>query len=541
MLIVHRLFLGGSLLSLLFVGCSESELVEPTLDGTTTSASGAAPKPPSNIKAVASSATDIAVSWQDNSTNESGFELHRSTTDANGAFQLLVSTGPGITSYGNGALLPSTQYCYEVRAFRTTGKNQNYSAFSSAVCARTSAAPVPATPSQVKAVPRFAGYQTDVSWTDNSTDEIKFRVERSPTGAEPWSVVGSTGAGIATLTDQTSLVGDVPACYRVFAVNSFRDSEPSSVACAVVPKAPSDLAATVLADAVTLRWKDISIVEDSYEVLRGAGSGAGLTVVATLAANSTSYEDPGLPENNYGYLVRAKKDGVESQNSNFFQLVIATTPPAPPTNLDAVPQSSSYVSVGWQNISVNAESLRVERSVDGGSSWIPVYRVDWYYAPYGFWDYSELGEQELCYRTIAFNRVGESPPSNTDCTTPPTAPTDFTAIDAAAGAVDFSWTDNSGVEDGYAIILYDRYSGYSEIAATAGPNTTSLHTEGLTFWYFTDVYVAAMKDAGFSDWSNPTWPVPPGTTSSLRLRAKPRVLTPPPLPSRVPALPGGKP
>jgi TolB protein len=83
------------------------------------------------------SASAIAVSWQDNSTNETGFEVYRSTTGPSGAFALLASTAANVTAYSDGGLSGSSQYCYEVRAVRTRGGKTSYSAFSSAACATT--------------------------------------------------------------------------------------------------------------------------------------------------------------------------------------------------------------------------------------------------------------------------------------------------------------------------------------------------------------------------------------------------------------------
>ena len=63
--------------------------------------------------------------------------------------------------------------------------------------------PVPLVPSGVNAAPRFDGWAINVTWTDNSTDETGFRVERAATDAGPWTSIGSTGPG-ATSFDPMS-------------------------------------------------------------------------------------------------------------------------------------------------------------------------------------------------------------------------------------------------------------------------------------------------------------------------------------------------
>ena len=90
------------------------------------------PNPPSGLSASAVSSSRIDLSWTDNSTNETGFELKRATDSA--FTQGVVWTGniQG-TTYSNVGLGASTTYYYMVRAEGTAGK----SAYSSAASATT--------------------------------------------------------------------------------------------------------------------------------------------------------------------------------------------------------------------------------------------------------------------------------------------------------------------------------------------------------------------------------------------------------------------
>src|SRR5439155_3013177 len=105
-------------------------------------------------------------------------------------------------------------------------------------------------------------------------------------------------------------------CYRVLAVNSYGDSDPSSATCTAIPATPTNLAASATNSAVDLTWTDNSSVEDGFEVQRAA-DGAPWTVLANLPANTTSYHDATLrPDVAYSYFVRAKRDGGTSGGSN---------------------------------------------------------------------------------------------------------------------------------------------------------------------------------------------------------------------------------
>ena len=85
------------LAGLVWVGCDRANHpVEPAVQAESVGTTGATVKAPSNTSAVAASNSRIDVSWRDNSSNETGFELHRSTTGPSGTFALLASTRAGV-------------------------------------------------------------------------------------------------------------------------------------------------------------------------------------------------------------------------------------------------------------------------------------------------------------------------------------------------------------------------------------------------------------------------------------------------------------
>src|SRR5438046_3029762 len=57
--------------------------------------------PPANLAASAFAFNQINLTWQDNSSNETGFEVFRSTTGPSGEFALRDTTGSRATSYGD--------------------------------------------------------------------------------------------------------------------------------------------------------------------------------------------------------------------------------------------------------------------------------------------------------------------------------------------------------------------------------------------------------------------------------------------------------
>jgi len=500
--------LACSLLLLALGGCDGRQPLAPSFAVVST---------PAVLTATAVWFSQINLAWQDNSKNGSGFEVYRSTTGPSGTFALRGSTGAGVTSYSDGGLSGSSESCYKVRAFRVSGPNKSYSPFSTTACATTPAAPVPPAPSAVNAVPRF--YRFDVTWSDNSTDETGFRVERAAASTGPWTSAGTTSANATSLADY--LVNypypgdDRPACYRVFAVNSYGDSDPSNVDCTAMPAMPTNLKANpVGGTAVDLTWTDNSAVEDGFGVWR-AGGGADWSIVVTLPANTTGYHDAGLtPDNTYWYAVHATKDGGSSYDTDPVQVVLATTPPIAPSSLGVQPTSSSSVYGSWLDQSSNEAGFRIERSSDGGASWAAAATtgVDGY-------DVNDQGlsaEQQACYRVFAFNNLGDSPPSNTACTTPPAGPTNLTVVALDAVTIDLAWSDNSAVEDGYELWADDGCCNVYPVASL-GSNTSTFQYVDPYCTYCYGYFVVAIKDGGYSDWSNEVFPTPPPGASIARV------------------------
>lgn len=92
--------------------------------------SGTPPAAPVNVMATGVSYNKINISWTDNSSNESGFEIVRGTS-ASGPFAP-VATVTG-TSYADSGLAPNTIYYYKVRAVGSSGESAFGSAFTEAL------------------------------------------------------------------------------------------------------------------------------------------------------------------------------------------------------------------------------------------------------------------------------------------------------------------------------------------------------------------------------------------------------------------------
>jgi hypothetical protein len=78
------------------------------------------PAAPSNLTTAPVSSGSISLSWKDNSSDETGFEIYRSETSGSG-FTLIATAGTNMTAYTDGGLAASSTLYYKVRATNSAG------------------------------------------------------------------------------------------------------------------------------------------------------------------------------------------------------------------------------------------------------------------------------------------------------------------------------------------------------------------------------------------------------------------------------------
>jgi hypothetical protein len=189
----------------------------------TVTTTGGAPNAPSGLSATVVSSSQVNLSWTDNSSNETGFEVKRATDS--GFTQNVVWIG-GIsgTTYSNTGLSASTTYYYKVRA---EGATQD-SAYSGSVSATTdpSGQTVPNPPSGLTAT-AASSTQVNLSWTDNSSNETGFEVKRATDSGFTQNVVWIGGIQGTTYAN-TGLNPSTTYYYKVRAQGDAGNSAYSS-------------------------------------------------------------------------------------------------------------------------------------------------------------------------------------------------------------------------------------------------------------------------------------------------------------------------
>lgn len=179
-----------------------------------------APVAPSALAATPVSSTRIDLGWQDNSGNETGFKIERSTNGV--TFAQIATVAAGVTAYSDTGVTSGRTYTYRVRAFNAYGD----SAYTDPASA-TTPAPPPTAPSRLT-VRAASMTQINLSWKDMSSNETGFYVECSLNGVN-WSRVATLAANTTTYAS-TGLTRNTKYYYRVQSFNASGVSAYSSVA-----------------------------------------------------------------------------------------------------------------------------------------------------------------------------------------------------------------------------------------------------------------------------------------------------------------------
>ncbi len=279
------------------------------------------PVAPTGLSATPNSATQVTLTWSDNSDNETDFQIYRCLGSGCSTFSYYAAEPPNTTAYTVAGLSEGATYGFRVRA--RNGSLE--SGWSNIVHVSTLSRPV--APSGLAAVVVSAS-RVDLSWSDQSDNENEFVVERC-TGASctNFSSVATPNAN-ATTYSNTGLSAATAYRYRLKAVNSIGESGPSNIVLAttpaVAPSAPTGITASTVSDSrIDIRWNDASTNETSFTVERCAGATCtNFALRSTLPAGFTSYDDGSLaPLTTYRYRVSA----VNSAGSSPGSIVSATT------------------------------------------------------------------------------------------------------------------------------------------------------------------------------------------------------------------------
>lgn len=312
---------------------------------------------------------------------------------------------------------------------------------------------------------RRSGGSVLLNWTDRSTGETGFQIERSTNGGRQFQIIATTNANIQSYED-LSAGENSSVIYRVIAVGTSVSAGYSNWAVVSPPPPPPVVPDTFRATAVSpyavqLTWVDRSPDEDGFRLERQTGAGAAVPL-AEVGADVVAYLDTtAAPNTTYTYQIRAFNTGGVSVQAAEANATTLPLPPSAPSGFAATAESQTEVQLSWTDTSDNEQGFIVKRAVGSGE-----YQALTTVGPdtEAYTDGSAAANTTYRYVLRAYNAGGQSTAVETTATTlpnPPASPSNLTASIRSLTSVRLNWNDGSSDETGFRV---ERRTGTGEYA-----------------------------------------------------------------------------
>jgi FtsP/CotA-like multicopper oxidase with cupredoxin domain len=333
----------------------------------------------------------VNLSWNDNSIAETSYLIQRMTNGSGTWEDIGTISSPldqvnttGVRTFADMTVLTNTDYQYQVLALNTVGYGGEYPSLTVKSTSDPLSIFIPAPPPGPTnlAGSLLFGPQVSLTWTDNSTNETGFVVERR-TGAGAFTTLATLGPDSVSFVDITTLPNNTYV-YQVYSVNGVGASAPSNQVTMVVPPsplAPTNLVLTVqgalppTGPRIRLVFRDNQNggnPETGFQIFRSDNGGPYL-LLTTLGprggvGNVTYFDYAVLGGGTYSYYVVTVNASSGSSPSN---TAIASLPPVPAapatfsgTGFITGGGTTARVLLTWTDSSNNESRFVVQRATD---------------------------------------------------------------------------------------------------------------------------------------------------------------------------------
>ena len=497
--------------------------------------------------------TKINLNWNDNSTNEDGFEIERKILG--GVWGGIGTVDPNIIFYNDTGLTEATTYYYKVKAFNIDEDEITY--YYSPYCTEAL---------ETTGCPERECYEGGNCYEEEecitNTTQMCFE--------DDW--INSCGDGILNCYEICDgVVGNIPgynthcqsdclnwecdagydacegsnSCEENLLTNRLHCGEcnnrcgPSQtcengiciIPSGTIPSVPTNLIAQVNAmypsSRIDLNWADTSANENGFRIERNISHSS--VEIVDLGANITSYNDIGLSsETTYNYKIMAYNNNGDSGYSNTASATTTIMPsyaPLAPANLIGIPDINQ-IELNWTDNSSEIrqeDGFEVQRFDSGVWGTIASLGID----VTSYIDEGLTSSTIYIYRIRAYNEHGESYSSSIDVTTSPstTLPDSPSNLDGDIDSINpydqinLTWDDNSDNEEGFKI----ERDGI--VILTVVANLEQYQDAGLSDSTAYEYKVKATNSVGDSGYSNPitivtaTIPIAPDPPTGLTATA----------------------
>ena len=297
---------------------------------------------PANVTTTGAGTSNMEVSWDDNSSNETGFEVS-SSTDGN-TFSVVTTTAANVTSTNVTSLLPNTAYWFRVRATSTDG----YSSYATTtVSAYTLAADVT---SQVATASTSASIS--IQWAANNNPAGTEYVV-SGTGVSTYSVF-STSTVVSTTVPLATPNTSYTINVRSKNADGFLGTNQPVTDYTKAADASTPLMSAVSTSTATLTWGDNSNPATTDYYITGNNGFTPVTVENATTTPLTSLTP------NLSYTFNVQSINNDLTNNSTVAATATTTVPVDITLPVISSLSTSTLTVSW---------------TDGVNSGTPIYQV----------------------------------------------------------------------------------------------------------------------------------------------------------------------
>ncbi len=486
------------------------------------------------LGAVQANAGSLSLAWDAvNDPRLAGYKVHYGS--ASGNYTASVDAG-NVTTTTVPNLADGATYYFAVTAYDGSLVQSGYS---NEVVGTVPAAPVGAPVANFTASTTSGPAPLAMNFTSTSTGSISSyawnfgdgTTSASQNPAKTYSTAGSYTVALTVTGPGGSNTKSVPSYITV-----------TTAADTQAPSVPSGLTGTATSStSVSLSWNasNDNVGVTGYRVERCLGSTcSNFTLVAS--PTGTSYTDNGVAGGNtYRYAVKARD--AAGNISAFSTIVNVTTPAAPdstpptaPASLTATASGSSTINLNWTAATdnVGVTGYRIERCQGAGCTTFTQVATS---TGTTFSNTGLAASTSYSYRVRAVDAAGNagaySPVATAITaaaadTTPPTAPSGFTANASSSSAINLSWTastDNVGVT-GYRV---ERCTGANctGFAQVATPTTTTFGDTGLagstSYSYRVRAVDAAGNLSAYSSVASATTAAPPVAAPTANFTATP--------------------
>ena len=159
-----------------------------------------------------------------------------------------------------------------------------------------------------------------VTWTDNSSNETGFRIDRSENSGSSWTQIADVGVNVTSTTDTTVTTSSY--WYRAYAYNAVTTSVYSATCSltitsgAVPPPPEAPIFLMVTSGSAVLNWTSGSADADYYTIHKSLTGASGSYSEITTSAILTATDRNVTSSHTYWYKVAAVNSGGTSSFSN---------------------------------------------------------------------------------------------------------------------------------------------------------------------------------------------------------------------------------